>query len=229
MFDTKLTFTPSLIWNEKINYHYNKIIAKSFDCIDHFAVNLILPDKTAIALCPNYKYLINYNQLQIDKLEVALSPWRLDNFPVIPWRLILNGNDSRRFNQLIQFKEAQHNLYSGMTFIAKFDDCYLTVGVATNKKNPKYALTLMQNMGEILNMGAHLYELFRPELRNLYEKEPPILNEIILNDGQYLIAEEFSKKWRDLRCFTLPTTGEDGGYPSRSKFFSTALYARNPG
>jgi hypothetical protein len=63
----------------------------------------------------------------------------------------------------------------------------------------------MQNMEEILNMGAYLYDVFRVELQAMYERNLPQLPEIILSDRQYLIAEEFSKTWRDLRLFTMPS------------------------
>ena len=208
MFDTKLTFAPSLFWQARIRRHYEKIIAGSFGCIDHFAVNLILPDKTTMTLCPNSDYLIHYNQQQISKIEIALSPWKLRNFPVVPWRLELGENDSKRFNQLIHFKEDLHHLRAGMTFVAKLDDCYLTVGVATHKKTPDCAIKLIQNMHEILNMGAYLYDLLKPDLQTLQERIIPESREIILTDSQYLIAEEFSKSWHDRRQFTLQIPNE---------------------
>jgi hypothetical protein len=155
----------------------------------------------AITLCSNHHYLTNYKELEIDKFEVALSPWVFENVSVIPWRLLLNQNDLARFNNLTNFKETLHSLHSGMTFIYKLDDHYLTVAVATNDKSPRHALTFLKNMQEILNMGAFFYDIFKNKLESLHEKNLPDVSGIILNDKNFYCVEKFSRQWNDIQRF----------------------------
>lgn len=203
MFQTRVTFLPSVIWNKAIGQFFKKYLSNSFDCLDHFAINLISPNGTAITLCSNEQYLVNYKQLEIDKIEIALSPWIFENFSVIPWRLLLSENDLPRLQNLINFKEAKHHLHSGMTFINKLDDYYLTVAVASNNNAPDHTLTFLKSMDEILNMGAYFYDYFKGQLEALHETALPAISQIALNDQHFCCAEIFARQWMDTRRFVL--------------------------
>ena len=193
---------PSIIWEDSIRKNFEHHVFKFLGCTTHFAVNLITPEKKAITICSNSEYLKSYNKFGMSKFEAALSPWELRDYPVIPWRMKVNSSDILRVNKLVSFKEIFYGLYSGMTFVSKVDDCYFSVGIATNKSDSSSAIRFLENSEEILNLGAYFYGIYRERLEELNEERFPEINEIILNDRHYLYIDLLKKEWSEFKTFT---------------------------
>ncbi|WP_341659603.1 hypothetical protein [Vibrio sp.] len=204
------TSLPTVLWQREISQKCIDYVFRRYGCLDHFAVNFILPNKEVINLCPNVGYIKSYTDLGMGKYENALAPWKLEGLPVVPWRLISPDQNELSYNKIVSFKERIHSLHSGMSFIHPVGDCYLNVAVASKCSNKKNMLTFFNNAEEILNIGAFILSLFEQRIGEFYDYKIPCIDEIILNDGHFKIIDDFSKGWSDTGVISLPP----------SKFFS---------
>lgn len=193
----------SEIWKSEINREFHKIIKNRYDCLDHFAINLILPNHPTINICSNPTYISNYKELGMQRYSSGLFPELIKALPVVPWRLLLNEKDNLRLNKYISFKEGLHGLYSGMSFVHKVDDIHLNVAVASICKNPKYAITFLNNAEDVLNLGAYFYEVFKQRLASFYNLNLPTIDELILTDDGFNKIDRFSRDWHDKLMFIL--------------------------
>lgn len=194
---------PSIIWKKLIKTKCKKIILNRYDCLDHFAINLILPNHTTINVCSNPDYILTYRELCIYRYSSGLYPELIDHLPVIPWRLLLHKNDHIRLNKYISFKEVLHGLYSGMSFVHKADDIHLNVAVATRSQNQKNSLTFLNNAEDILNLGAYFYGLFKDKLESFFHIQLPNIDEISLNNSHYREIDKMARNWYDKKLFII--------------------------
>lgn len=189
---------PTVLWQKEISRKCVDYVFRRYGCLDHFAVNFILPNKKIINLCPNVGYIKSYTELGMGKHENALAPWKLEGLPVVPWRLISPDQNEWSYNKAVSFKETIHRLYSGMSFIHPVGDCYLNVAVASKCSNKENMLTFFNNAEEILNIGAFILSLFDQRIGEFYDYKMPNIDEIRLNDGHLEIIDDFSKSWHDI-------------------------------
>jgi hypothetical protein len=194
---------PSLIWQKEIVQKFQRIISGRYDCLDHFAINLILLDNVTVNLCSNASYILQYKKQGMYKFASGLRPDLIDLLPVIPWRLLLSPNDGARLQKYVSFKEIIHGLYNGMSFVHKIDDIHLNVAVASRSKNPRHALTFLNNAEDVLNLGAYFYHIFKAKLEEFYNLNLPTIEEIVLNNQAYQKLDVMSRNWHDKRIFIL--------------------------
>lgn len=192
---------PSTLWQSKIRRQFNLFIKDRYDCLDHFAVNLIFNSQSTINICSNSEYIRTYSSMSMYKYSSGLYLGLVDSLPVIPWRLLVHNNDGYRLYKYISFKEVLHKLYSGLSFVYKMDNWYLNVAVASNSKDPKHAITFLNHAEEILNIWGYFTDQFRLDLENDYNIKLPKLNEVILSDSAFSKLEVFSRDWADNNMF----------------------------
>jgi hypothetical protein len=107
------TCTPSLVWQKDIVKKFRQILYKRFDCLDHFAINIILANGITVNLCSNLAYIQQYKKMGMQQFSSGLFPEVYDNLPVVPWRLLLHPKDGLRLRKYVYSKEVLHELYNG--------------------------------------------------------------------------------------------------------------------
>lgn len=191
----------SVIWKMDIQRIFNKVIKGRYDCLDHFAVNLILPDKRTLNLCSNAEYITSYRRMNMHNYSSGLFPELVANLPVVPWRLLVHRNDHYRLNKYVSFKEVLHGLYSGMSFIHKIDDFYLNVAVASYSKDLAHALTFLNNAEDILAVGVYFLEEFKKRLEVENHIIIPSIEDIALTNKEFNKIDQMAADWQNLGVF----------------------------
>lgn len=191
---------PSVLYETKLHDYFVKYI-KGYYGIEHFAVNVIY-GSMKICLCSNANYILDYSAKNMSYYSSGYYSNITETLTVVPWRLLCSENDIERLKTYTNFKEKRHGLFSGMSFIKKYDDFKLNIAVASKSIKIDAGITFLNNSEHILNLGAFIYNEFASDMSSVIDRElPKVKNSILLSDRQYQEIDFMKKSLNDSGIF----------------------------